>query len=91
MAARPGGWFEEQDSMRKGRTDDGSGIGTRGLWRLGFPLALTASLAACSTPVGVAPNLRGTYWEHSLVTNPNGGGPQVVIWGPPDPSFDDPY
>jgi hypothetical protein len=25
----------------------------------------------------------GTYWEHALVTNPAGGGPQVVRWGPP--------
>jgi hypothetical protein len=47
-------------------------------------------LAACSTPVGVAANLRGTYWQHALVTNPNGGGPQIVIWGPPDPFVPDP-
>jgi hypothetical protein len=41
------------------------------------------SLASCDTPVGVAPRLQGTYWEHALVTNPDGGGPQVVRWGPP--------
>lgn len=40
-------------------------------------------LAACGTPVGVSPALKGTYWEHALVTNPNGGGPVVVRWGPP--------
>jgi hypothetical protein len=40
-------------------------------------------LASCDTPVGVSPTLQGTYWEHALVTNPNGGGPQVVRWGPP--------
>ena len=52
-------------------------------------LAVGLLLTACDTPVGVAPNLRGTYWEHARVTNPNGGGPQVVIWGPPDPSVSD--
>ena len=54
--------------------------------RIACGLAAGVSLAACTTaPIGQAPNLRGTYWEHALVTNPNGGGPQVVIWGPPDP------
>jgi hypothetical protein len=51
---------------------------------------LVASLSGCNTPIGVAPNLRGTYLEHALVTNPNGGGPQLVIWGPPDPTFAQP-
>jgi hypothetical protein len=47
-------------------------------------LAVIAALAACSTaPVGIAPNLKGSYWENARVTNPNGGGPQVVRWGPP--------
>ena len=64
--------------------------GKHALRRLAFPLVLMSSLAACGTPVGVAPNLQGTYWGHALVTNPNGGGPQIVIWGPPDPTFDDP-
>jgi len=48
--------------------------------------SLTAAggiLASCGTPVGVSPALRGTYWEHALVTNPDGAGPQVVRWGPP--------
>lgn len=40
-------------------------------------------LASCDTPVGESPALKGTYHEHALVTNPNGGGPQVVRWGPP--------
>jgi len=54
--------------------------------RIACLLAAGVSLGACMTaPIGQAPNLRGTYWEHALVTNPNGGGPQVVIWGPPDP------
>jgi len=56
------------------------------LRRIACVLAADVALAACQTaPVGQAPNLRGTYWEHALVTNPNGGGPQVVVWGPPDP------
>jgi hypothetical protein len=64
---------------------------TGALWRVTFLLATAAWLAACSTtPVGVAPNLRGTYWGHAIVTNPNGGGPQVIRWGPPDPWFPDP-
>ena len=48
--------------------------------------ALTAAggmLSSCATPVGVSPALQGTYWEHALVTNPDGAGPQVVRWGPP--------
>ena len=50
-------------------------------------LLLTAGggiLASCDTPVGVSPALKGTYWEHALVTNPHGGGPMVVMWGPPE-------
>jgi hypothetical protein len=60
------------------------------LLRLALSCTVLASLAACNVPIGVAPNLRGTYLEHALVTNPNGGGPQMVIWGPPDPSFVEP-
>jgi len=41
-------------------------------------------LASCGTPVGRAPDLRGTYRATSLVTNPDGDGPQVVRWGPPE-------
>jgi hypothetical protein len=51
--------------------------------RIACMLAAVVSLGACSTaPIGQAPNLRGTYLEHALVTNPNGGGPQVEVWGP---------
>jgi hypothetical protein len=70
--------------MRKTRSDHGSRGRMHKLWRLAFPLAVMSALAACDAPVGVAPNLRGTYWEPALVTNPNGGGAQVVRWGPPD-------
>lgn len=54
-------------------------------WLAWFVLLTSAGgmLASCETPVGVAPNLQGSYWERALVTNPNGGGPQVVRWGPP--------
>ena len=41
-------------------------------------------LASCDTPVGVSPALQGTYRATSLVTNPDGDGPQVVRWGPPE-------
>lgn len=75
--------------MRERPANQGSRIGTRAFRRLAFLLAVMPWLASCNTPVGVAPNLRGTYWEHALVTNPNGGGPQVVIWGPPDPFIPD--
>jgi hypothetical protein len=76
--------------MRERQADQGNRIGMRALRRRAFLLAVSAWLAACNnTPVGVAPNLRGTYWEHALVTNPNGGGPQVVIWGPPEPAVID--
>jgi hypothetical protein len=44
-------------------------------------------LASCDTPVGVAPDLKGTYQENALVTNPHGDGPQVVRWGAPENAF----
>jgi len=40
-------------------------------------------LTSCDTPVGRAPDLQGSYWQNAVVTNPNGGGPQIVRWGPP--------
>jgi len=46
--------------------------------------AVGGILASCDTPIGVSPALRGTYRENSLVTNPDGNGPQVVRWGPPE-------
>jgi hypothetical protein len=58
-----------------------------GVWRwLPRVVLLTAAcgmLASCDTPVGVSPALQGTYWQNAVVTNPDGGGPQVVRWGPP--------
>jgi hypothetical protein len=38
-------------------------------------------LASCDTPVGRVPD-QGT--STTLVTNPDGNGPQVVRWGPPE-------
>jgi hypothetical protein len=61
-------------------------ISSRVCRRLAWFVALTATggmLASCDTPVGVSPALQGTYWSHALVTNPDGTGPQVVRWGPP--------
>jgi hypothetical protein len=45
--------------------------------------AAAGTLGSCDTPVGVSPGLQGTYWQNARVTNPIGGGPQVVRWGPP--------
>ncbi len=58
-------------------------------WLLWFAFLTVAGgmLASCDAPVGVSPALRGTYWQNALVTNPDGGGPQVVRWGPPQPSI----
>ena len=70
--------------MRKQRANQGTRIKRGAFRQLAFLLAAMAGLASCNPPVGVAPDLRGTYWRNSLVTNPNGGGPQVVRWGPPD-------
>lgn len=57
---------------------------TRRTLATGFALASIGLVTACTTaPIGIAPNLKGTYDENALVTNPNGGGPQVIIWGPP--------
>jgi len=49
--------------------------------RLALCTLLTAAggvLASCDTPVGRVP---GTS---TFVTNPDGNGPQVVRWGPPE-------
>jgi len=74
--------------MYKQQTDQCSDSGRHGFCRLALRpallLAVSAWLAACNAPIGVAPNYRGTYLEHALVTNPNGGGPQITIWGPPE-------
>jgi hypothetical protein len=51
-------------------------------------VAAGGTLASCDTPVGVSPALKGTYRENALVTNPNGGGPQVVRWGAPETFVD---
>ena len=53
--------------------------------RVAVLLAVGALLAACdnNTPVGESPALKGTYLEHAIVTNPNGGGPMVERYGPP--------
>ena len=75
--------------MREQRADRQRCSGARALRRLALMVAASAWFAACNTPVGVSPALRGTYWEKALVTNPNGGGPMVVIWGPPDPFVPD--
>jgi len=55
-------------------------------WLRCFALLTAAGgiLASCDAPVGVSPALKGTCWEHALVTNPYGGGPMVVMWGPPE-------
>jgi hypothetical protein len=69
--------------MRKSRTLRNRSLGLAVCRRLGCVLAVTAALAACDTPEGTVPAWRGTYLEHAVVTNPNGGGPQVIRWGPP--------
>jgi hypothetical protein len=56
----------------------------RWLARIALLTAAGAALASCDTPVGVSSALQGTYRENALVTNPNGGGPQVVLWGAPE-------
>jgi len=45
--------------------------------------AATILLSACNTPVGTPPSWRGTYLDKAITTNPNGGGPQVIQFGPP--------
>jgi hypothetical protein len=70
--------------MRKQRANQGTRINRVAFRQLAFLLAAMVGLASCSAPVGVAPNLHGTYWRNALVTHPNGGGPEVVRWGPPD-------
>jgi len=46
--------------------------------------AAAIPLSTCDTPVGTPPSWRGTYLDKAVATNPNGGGPQVIQFGPPD-------
>jgi hypothetical protein len=83
----------KQYSIQTGRLDRWQRNRRRGLIGSAVLVAAGAVLASCNTPVGVSPGLQGTYWEHAQVTNPNGGGPQVVRWGPPqnyNPGADNP-
>jgi len=57
------------------------------LARFALLTAAGVMLASCGTPVGVSPALKGTYQENARVTNPTGGGPQVVRWGEPENGF----
>ena len=63
---------------------DGSSIACRWLAVCVLLAAAGGMLASCDTPVGRAPDLQGSYRATSLVTNPDGDGPQVVRWGPPE-------
>jgi predicted small lipoprotein YifL len=49
-------------------------------------LAAATALTACGTPVGTPPSWRNLPLPPTQVTNPDGGGPQVTRWGPPDTS-----
>jgi hypothetical protein len=49
-------------------------------------VAAAMALAACDTPVGTPPSWRNLPLPPTQVTNPDGGGPQVTRWGPPDTS-----
>jgi len=46
-----------------------------------FGLLLAVAPAACSTPSGPAMTTNGS---RVIITNPAGGGPQVIRRGPPD-------
>jgi len=46
-----------------------------------FGLLLAVAPVACSAPTGPAMTANGS---HVIVTNPAGGGPQVIRRGPPD-------
>jgi len=60
---------------------------SRWLARFALLTATGVMQASCDTPVGVSPALKGTYQENARVTNPTGGGPQVVRWGEPENGF----
>jgi len=72
--------------MRKQRTDRCSGSGMRSCRRLAALLAVSAWLAACDAPIGPATSPQGTYMGQALVTNPNGGGPQIIMRAAPETS-----
>jgi hypothetical protein len=72
--------------MHKRRTNQRSQRGVRAFRRLGLLLAAGAWLAACGAPVGPSSIQQGTYLGQALVTNPNGGGPQIIMRAPPETS-----
>ncbi len=47
-------------------------------------IAAATALTSCDTPIGTPPAWRNVGTVPTVVTNPNGGGPQVTRWGPPD-------
>ena len=62
----------------------------RSVLRLMLLAAAAGAMTACDTPVGTPPSWRGVGTVPTVITNPQGGGPQVTRWGPPDTSFTDP-
>jgi len=42
-------------------------------------------LSACDGRLGTPASWRGTYLDKATATNPQGGGPQVIQFGPPQP------
>lgn len=73
-------------TIQKQRTDQCRHSGMLGFRRLALLLAVGACLAACNAPVGPETNHQGTYVGQALVTNPNGGGPQVIVHAAPENS-----
>jgi hypothetical protein len=69
--------------MRRSVLDRRMACRKRGTAALVMLVIAAASLVSCDTSVGVSPALQGSYLQNARVTNPNGGGPQVVRWGPP--------
>ena len=49
-------------------------------------VAIVTTLTGCATPVGDPSSWRNLPLPPTQVTNPEGGGPQVTRWGPPDTS-----
>jgi hypothetical protein len=72
--------------MHQQRTGQCSHGGIYACRRLALLLAVSALLAACNAPIGPAPTHQGTYLGQAFVTNPNGGGPQIIMRGPPETS-----
>jgi hypothetical protein len=54
------------------------------MFRFVLLAVVATAIASCDRQVGMPPSWQALGLPNTQVTNPQGGGPQVVQWGPAD-------